>query len=159
MSVDLRRSRETNETGKTMDPTTIRKATQRDIQRQMFIGSLHKAMDRMEARRAGLLKQAKSFLDSGCTEDEVSDLLTLEGVPPADARSEVAAAKAQPKQAAGGDRWDFLWEDAYGRLWRGSEFGQTVTASTKEEAMKKAEAIVVRSSDSMEVVINVEPVR
>lgn len=142
-----------------MDPTGTRNATQRDIQRQLFIGSLHRAMDQMESRRSSLLKQAQSYLDSGCTEDEVSDLLTMDGIESSAAREQVKAAKAQPKQAAAGTRWDYLWEDVNGRLWRGSEFGQTVTASTKEEAMQKAEAIVAPSKDSMEVVLSVSPVK
>ena len=149
-----------------MDQGTKR-ATPREIQRHLFIGSLHREMDKLEAKRANasqaLLRDAGVHLDDGCSEDETVDMLVLDGVSPKLARNRVAEAlrgrkiAALPTAKGATQRWNFVFEDASGRIWSGSEFGLHVTAATREEAMQKAEELIAPDSDSLETVVDVRP--
>ena len=139
-----------------------KRATAREIQRHLFIGSLHKEMDKMEVRRANasqaLLRDAGVHLGDGCSVDDAVDMLIAEGVPSQSARSRVAAAASGRKNSpalASSQKWNFIFEDAAGRIWSGSEFGLHVTASTREEAMQKAEELIAPDSDSLETVVDV----
>lgn len=142
------------------------RTTAREIQRHLFIGSLHREMDRMEARastrNASLAAAAEGYLRDGCSRDEAVELLILDGFPADLARNQVGTlltreASAQPEEERGTD-WDFYFEDSLGRRCRGSQFGLTVTANSKEEAMEKAAQLVASGDDSKEKVVDAEPV-
>jgi hypothetical protein len=146
--------------------SNTRKATAREVQRQLFIGSLHREMDRMETRaatrNAGLAQKASEYLADGCSLDEVVELLILDGYPSDLARSQVgaelsvrcASLEAEEEETL----WDFTFEDARGHLYTGSQFGLAVTADSKESAMQKAGALLEEEgSDSKETVIDAEP--
>jgi len=108
------------------------------------------------------MKMAQEYAESGCDKDEIVELLYLDGIGPETARACVdnldgISCKASVNQEEEGI-WDFSFEDAAGRMWRGSDFGHSVVASNKEEAIRKASSILSLTEDSLETVIDAEKI-
>lgn len=126
-----------------MDIGDTLKATGRDVQRHMFISNLGKVfaeMDRMEgvvsSRNARLDSLASSYIDSGMNEDETVELLVEDGFDVEMARNYVSSIMREPEEEY---MWDFLYETVNGKIRRGSDQGDLISASTKEEAVKIAQ--------------------
>jgi hypothetical protein len=142
---------------------TSDKATAREIQRHLFIENLHKQMDAAQSKvsssQARVVRLASGYMDDGCSPEEIVELLYIDGVSSDIARECIASLSAGTSSDKESDcEWDFLFEDANGRIYRGSSIGMTVTAASKEEAMKKAADLVAPNQDSLEAVIDAEPI-
>jgi len=135
-----------------------KKATSREIQRSIFSDSLFKQLEDMEkcagSRNASLAAKASEYREEGLAPDEVVDMLILDGFPSELSRNHVKMGTTA--QAESGDRWDFTYEDAYGRIWRGSQLGITVAANSKDEAIAAAVELVASGEIQLERVIDAE---
>jgi len=137
-----------------------KRATSREIQRSIFADSLFKELETMEksaeSRNATLAARALQYCDEGLTSDEVVDMLILDGFP-----SELSRNYVEMEKEASADpemRWDFLYEDANGRIWRGSQLGFTVAGANRDEAIAAARDLVVSDDIRLERIIDAEQI-
>ena len=135
-----------------------KKATSREIQRSIFSDSLFKQLEDMErsagSRNASLAAKASEYSEDGLAPDEIVDMLILDGFPSELSRNHVEMGLTA--RAEFEDEWDFTYEDAHGRIWRGSQLGVTVAGASKEEAIAAAEALVASGEIRLERVIDAE---
>lgn len=125
--------------------------TGRNIQRDIFLSSLRKQMDKMSSsmRKGDLEEAADGYLKEGCTSEEAVELLTIDGFDTDMARSclERLASKSEVLDDDA-PQWGFEVEDAYGRTINNFDLDMTITASNEKDAMKKAEELLFSEPDS-----------
>mgnify|MGYP006282954821 CR=1 FL=1 len=137
-----------------------KRATSREIQRSIFSDSLFRELEMME-RNAGsrnyrLAAKAMEYQDDGLEPDEIVDMLILDGFPAELSREHVMACAAASQIDTQGDLWDFLYEDANGKIWRGSQMDMTVTGETREEAMSNAADLIASGDIQLERIVDAE---
>jgi len=139
-----------------------KRATSREIQRSIFSDSLFKELEAMErsteSRNTSLGIKAAEYRNEGLDPSDIVDMLILDGFPPALSRQyvETSTAASYIDMQEECPLWDFLYEDASGRIWRGSQLGMTVTGEDREEAIKNAAALVASGDIQLERVIDAE---
>ena len=102
-----------------------------------------------------LVARAAQYREDGLDPDEVVDMLILDGFPADLCRSHVEMGRMA---SVGEDSWDFLYEDAYGKTWRGSEIGIRVGAESKEDAIVLAQTRLADAGILFERVVDAERV-
>ena len=137
-----------------------KRATSREIQRSIFSDSLFRELEIMErsaeSRNADLVGKAQQYGIDGLTPDEIVDMLIVDGFPPELCRDYVEMGRTASAESETEGEWDFLYEDAHGRIWRGSQLGMTVAGASREEAMSAAKALVTSGDIQLERVIDAE---
>ena len=139
-----------------------KRATSREVQRSIFTDSLFKELEMMEksaeSRNATLAARALQYCDEGLVPDEVVDMLILDGFPSELSRTYVSMGMGKEASADPGTQWDFLYEDANGRIWRGSQLGITVAGATRDEAIAAARILVESRDIRLERIIDAEQI-
>ena len=122
--------------------------TSRDIQRSIFVESLHRSLKEQGAK---LLKYhyryasvAAAYLEDGLNEPECVELLMVDGLSreAAEGYTSMAVAGEVPTEDSSLTEYNFIFQDTYGEIWSACDVGKTVMASSEDEAWVKAESIL-----------------
>lgn len=134
-----------------------------ELQRHLFASSLYKEMNALgkkaDERNSFLLQATENYLQDGFSSDDCVDLLILDGYPSQLAKECVASCNANSSSVEDIElvSWDFVFKDAHGKVWSSREMGQSVSASTKLEAIEMAKMMISDGNDSLEEIIEVTP--
>lgn len=121
--------------------------TNRDVQRVMFIDSLHTSMKKKASKaiveHKRFLSLASSYLQDGLEADESIELLMIDGLNREAAEGYVAEASGNGAIDIdeGLAEYSFQFEDSYGRIYTSFDIGKTVLAENDDDAWFKAEEI------------------
>jgi len=124
-------------------------------QRTFFVNNLYKSL-RMEDKKAKCEYEKKAsvaldYLNCGLSEEEAVELMIVDGLDRDAAKSYVVMAKDmsgesecvqkikdQDEEGNLGKEYSFVFKDSYGNTFSSYDIDETITASSKKEAMKIA---------------------
>jgi hypothetical protein len=122
--------------------------TSRDVQRSIFVESLHKSLRQQDAK---LLKDyhrhasvAATYLEDGLAESECVELLMVDGLAreAAEGYTSMAMAGEIPVKDSSLTEFSFRFQDTYGDVWSSNDVGRIVLASDEDDAWIKAQEIL-----------------
>lgn len=129
------------------------RSTTRDIQRATFIESLHNSLKKQASQaiqeQHKFLALANSYIEDGLEEGECIELLMIDGLSREAAESYASNAVSEEDPtivSSDCNEYTFQFEDAYGKIWSSYDIGETVKASSEEDALEKADEILCASS-------------
>ena len=125
-----------------------KRATGRDVQRNLFLGSLRSQLTHLDDIHSNLMKSASEYLDQGMDYRETQELLILDGHNTEVVKACIAKLAESPSDEISeeGKKYGFNAEDGAGRTFSHADLGIVITASSENEAWEKAEEIVANST-------------
>lgn len=123
-------------------PSEPYKITGREFQRNLFLASIREQIGQVADVHAKLLRLARSYVNEGLAEDEIRELMVIDGYD----REIVDGCLSTLANSDGAyqHRWGFELEDGYGRIISHAEFGDDF--HSEEEAKEEAEGLVAEGS-------------
>ena len=123
----------------------------RDIQRATFIDSLHNSLKKQASEaieeQSKFTKLASSYIEDGLQEGECIELLMIDGLSREAAESYTSMATSEEEEKSELlAEYSFQFEDDYGKVWSSYDIGQTVQASSENDAIEKADSLLTSSN-------------
>lgn len=119
--------------------------TSRELQRAEFVDNLYRKLRRQTQAALDVshkwTKLASSYIQDGMDTEEAVELLMIDGLTADAARGYIHIAQNSDADSDC-DEYTFQFEDTYGKIWNSFDLGKVVTASSDQEAWKKAESII-----------------
>jgi len=115
-------------------------------QRTLFVDSLYthlkKEAEKVKVEYNKYASLAHDYIESGLDDQEVTELLIVDGLDRDAAQGYISMAKDNWADDESDQEFSFVFEDIYGNVFSSHDIGKTILASSKEEAIKKASLLV-----------------
>ena len=114
-------------------------------------------MDRMSSsmRKGKLEETAQTYLEEGCSPEEVQELLTIDGYNSEMVKACLAKVASFEEPESKIPKWGFEVDDAYGRTVSNFDLDVTITAATEKEAFEKVAKLLGSGDDQKRDAIKV----